>query len=538
MSVSAFLNWMIIVTFTIRSCRLMIKPLVFTFLIACLLPFNQLLMAQDNKPVRMEIPVKDDSDIYKVVPCGQNGLSIIYLSSDTDEQQNMLWVAALLDTDLKENWRKSFPLPKGFVLEEALYTNNRLICFLHSPRGVNEDNFRIIDIRLENGELTETTRTVPEKSGVAYFSAGEQFAVAGINIRNEESVILAYNFNNSQISVISPGVSENVVIESISIDKPTGVISAVIRTLGSARKRAYYLVKSHSNGQIISNLQLSKFDDNRMINTAFAYRVDGNTDLIIGSYGRSSRARTIEGIESVGVASTGFFSVVIRNNTEENANFYEFTDFGNFFRYLRRPSDLNIRRGNNRNERGRDYSMDHDILAHEVFRWKDQYVFIAEAYYPEYRSVTTMVYDYYGRPYPSTYSVFEGFRYLTTFIAGFDQTGNLLWNNDLELRNILSQKLKRRVLAWEDTEGLVLAYVNDGKITSKLIDQDKTIESPVSSDIESLSPRDRIFDDANSSIEQWYNNYFVVYGYQNIRNSYVSSRSNKNVFYINKMAYY
>ncbi len=516
----------------------MMRSLVFIFLFVFLSPDVRLLMAQDNRPVRMEIPVKDDSDIYKVVPCGQNGLLIIYLSADTDERQNMLWVAALLDTDLKEIWRKSFPLPKGFVLEEALYTNNRLIGFFHSPRGASEDNFRIIDIRLTSGELSETSQTVPEKSGVAYFSAGEQFAVAGINIRNDESVILAYQFSNSLISVISPGIPGNLAIESISIDKPSGVISAIIRTLGSARKRAYFLVKSYANGQIISNLQLSKFDDNRLINTAFAYRVDGNTDLIIGSYGRSSRARTIEGVESVGVASTGFFSVLIRNNAEENANFYEFTDFENFFRYLRRPSDLNLRRGSSRIERGRDYSMDHDILAHEVFRWKDQFVFMAEAYYPEYRTVTTMVYDYYGRPYPSTYSVFEGFRYLTTFIAGFDQAGNLLWNNDLELRNILSQKLKRRVLAWEDNEGLVLAYVNDGKITSKLIDRNKTIESPFNSDIETLSPRDRIFDDTNSSIEQWYNNYFVVYGYQNIRNSYVSSRSNKNVFYINKMAYY
>lgn len=275
-----------------------------------------------------------------------------------------------------------------------------------------------------------------------------------------------------------------------------------------------------------------------MINTAFVYRADAETDLIIGSYGRTSKTRTIQGVESIGVASTGFFSIVIKNNQEEKTNLFEFTDFENFFRYLRRPSDLRLRRTAGRLERGRDFSMDHDILAHPIFPWKDQYIFIAEAYYPEYRTVTTMVYDYYGRPYPSTYAIFEGFRYLTTFIAGFDKSGNLLWNNDLEFQDLLTQRLKRRVLAWEEQDGLVLAYANEGNLSTKLIDQNKTVESIAHTAIETLNPRDRVSNDENSIIEHWYNNYFIVYGYQQVKNNYVTSRNNKYVFYINKMAYF
>lgn len=512
----------------------------FLFILFVLLYSNLIhnLSAQDNKPVRMEIPVKDDTEIYKVVPCESNGLMIIYLSADNDEEGNMVWIAALLDKELKETYRMSVPLPKGFSLQDALYSNDHLILFFHSPKGASEDNFRIVDIEVPSGIYHVSAYTVPERSGMAYFSIGNEFALTGINTRGEESVILAYHFDRKQFTVINPSVPGNVVIVSINIDKSSGIISTVIRTPGSAKKRDYFLVKSDVNGNVLTNLQLSKFDDNRMINTAFSYRVDKNTDMIIGSYGKANRIRSIEGIESIGVASTGFFSIVINNNQELNSNFYEFTDFENFFRYLRRPVDLNSRRSLNRLERGKDYSSDHDLMAHEIFEWNGQFVFMAEAYYPEYRTVTTMVYDYYGRPYPSSYSVFEGYRYLTTFIAGFDLSGNLLWNNDLELRNILSQNLKRRVIAWQDPEGLVLAYATDGKVVSKLINGSSTLENVTQSEVEPLNPRDRIFDDTNSSIEYWYNNYFVVYGYQNIRNSYVSSRDNKNVFYINKIAYY
>lgn len=494
--------------------------------------------SQSDKPLRIEIPVKDDTGIYKVVPCDENGLMIIYLSPDNDDEGNMLWVAALLDKELKESWRMSVPLPRGFILQESLYSNNHLILFYHSPKGSSENNFRVVDILVPEGKYSIIAYSVPERSGISYFSIGNAFALAGLNTRNDESIILTYTFDKKQISVINPGVPGKVVIVSMNIDKSSGIISSVIRTSGSSRKQNYFLVKSDVNGNIITNLQLSRFDDNNMINTAFSYRVDAHTDLVIGSYGKTNRTRNIEGVETIGVASTGFFSIVLKNNQESNANFYEFTDFENFYRYLRRPSDLNSRRSSQRLERGRDFSSDHDLLAHEVFEWNGQFVFLAEAYYPEYRTVTTMVYDYYGRPYPSTYSIFEGFRYVTTFVAGFDNAGNLLWNNDLELRNILSQNLKRRVIAWPDPEGLVLAYANEGKIVSKIINGGSTIDGVAKSDIEPLSPRDRVFNDENSIIEPWYNNYFVVYGYQNIRNSYVSSRSNKNVFYINKMAYY
>ncbi len=496
------------------------------------------LMAQANKPVRIEIPVKEDADIYKVVPCGENGVTITYLSADTDDNNNLLWVTAMLDADLKEVWRRTFALPRGFSHEETLYSNNHLISFFHYPRGSGEGNFRVLDINVSDGSMVEITYTIPEKAGMAYFSIGGQFAVAGINIKNDESIMLVYQFGSRQVSQISPGVAGTAVIESISIDQPSGIISAIIRTPGSAKKRAYYLVKSYSSGQVISTLQLNKFDDNRMINTAFVYRADAETDLIIGSYGRTSKTRTIQGVESIGVASTGFFSIVIKNNQEEKTNLFEFTDFENFFRYLRRPSDLRLRRTAGRLERGRDFSMDHDILSHPIFPWKDQYIFIAEAYYPEYRTVTTMVYDYYGRPYPSTYAIFEGFRYLTTFIAGFDKSGNLLWNNDLEFQDLLTQRLKRRVLAWEEQDGLVLAYANEGNLSTKLIDQNKTVESIAHTAIETLNPRDRVSNDENSIIEHWYNNYFIVYGYQQVKNNYVTSRNNKYVFYINKMAYF
>jgi hypothetical protein len=496
------------------------------------------LLAQVSRPVRLEIPVKDDSEIYKVVTCEENGIAVIYLSSDTDESGRMIWINAFLDRNLKEIWRKPFALPRGFSLAEALYCNSHLVGFWHAVKGNAADNLRVVDLNVKDSTIREAGFTVPEKSELSQFGICNHFALAGLNTKNDQSLLIRYDLISGAISSVKQDIEGSVVIESMNIDTASEVVSTILRTTGSSRQRAYYLVKSDGKGQKVSELKLGKFDDKNLINTAFAYTIDKGSDLIIGSYGNSSRTKVIDGYESVGVASTGFFSILVQNNTVVNTTFYEFSDFQNFYRYLRKPSDLSARRGSSKSEKGnREITIDHDLLAHDVFKWKNNYVFIAEAYYPEYRTVTTMVYDYYGRPYPSTYSVFEGFRYLTTFIAGFDSTGAIKWNNDLELRNMLTQNLRHKVLAWEDPDGLVLSYSYDGKIASKILPDGSASGNISYAEIAPLSSHDKIYKDSNSNMVYWYGNFFLAYGYQNIRNSYQNDRNNKNVFYLNKIAF-
>ncbi len=501
--------------------------------------FCNSVIAQSDRPVRMEIPVKDDTEIYKVVPCADHGVMIIYLSADADDQGQMLWITAFLDKGLMELWRKSVALPRGFTLAEALYDNGHMVGFWFSPKGSETDNFRVVDISVADSTVRLTSATIPEKSEVSHFGICNSYALAGLNTRDEKAVFVHYDLGTGVLTKTGQLAEGNMVIESMNINRESGIASMVLRTIGSAKKRAYFLVRSDRHGNKVSELMLSKFDDKNMVNTAFAYKVDEATDLVIGSYGKTNKTRIIDGRESIGVASTGFFSILVKNNIEIHTTFYEFSELPNFYRYLRKPSDLSVRKGTNRAERGgKDYSIDHDLLTHEVFKWNNSFVFVAEAYYPEYRTVTTMVYDYYGRPYPSTYSVFEGFRYLTTFVAGFDSTGVMKWNNDLELRNMISQELRQKVLAWEDTEGLVLSYTDEARIASKILTDGGVGSTNISfTDIAPLSSRDKINNDSNSNMTAWYNNYFLVYGYQNIRNNYQSDRSNKNVFYLNKIAF-
>ncbi|MCK5839439.1 MAG: hypothetical protein KAG99_06295, partial [Bacteroidales bacterium] len=162
---------------------------------------------------------------------------------------------------------------------------------------------------------------------------------------------------------------------------------------------------------------------------------------------------------------------------------------------------------------------------------------IAEAYYPEYHTITRMMYDWYGRPTPSYYNVFDGYRYTSVFIAGFDKNGNLLWDNGLELWDILTLKLEKRVNVVFDKEETVIAYSNNGEVTYKVISGNEDVTGADNIPIESYYSRDKLISESSSNMVYWYKNYFLTYGYQKIKNNSLTDQNRRYVFYFNKIAF-
>ncbi len=507
------------------------------FLIFLLLVLPGFTFSQAKKPVRMELPVKDDTEVYKVVTLKDNGCALLYLSSENGKNGQMLWITSFYDNKLKQTSSYSFEMPRGFLLEEALYDNNHMVAFFYTKKASVDSNFYLVDFNINDSSITTVNYPVPERAGISHFDLNNSYAIAGINTHDDRSMILKYDLSARKIALLSPGISEKAVLESVSINNITGGFSVILRTNQSLKKRNYYLVKFNKAGSAYFTHMFTKFSD-WMINTAYLHEIDSKSDIILGSYGESSRVRTVEGLEMTGVASTGFFSMTIDESGEETVNTYDFTQFDRFYRYLRRPADVSPRRTILRKERQvSDVTTDHNLLTHRLFKQNDNFIFMAEAYYPEFRTVTTMVYDYYGRPYPSTYAVFEGYRYLTTFIAGFDEKGQLRWNNDLELSDALTYNLNEKVTAFpSDTSNLMLCYVDKDRVAYKIIDKGQNLSNLTYAKIEPLHQHDKVQKESNSYILPWYKDYFLIHGYQTLRNSYSSEKA-KNIFFMSKMAF-
>jgi hypothetical protein len=91
-------------------------------------------------------------------------------------------------------------------------------------------------------------------------------------------------------------------------------------------------------------------------------------------------------------------------------------------------------------------------------------------------------------------------------------------------------------LVFYENEFVTVAYINNGRVYSKVFDGSLDIDSDESI-IATNDGKDRVDRDENNFIKQWYNEYFLIYGYQKILNRSLSKQNERTIFYLNKIAY-
>jgi hypothetical protein len=183
-------------------------------------------------------------------------------------------------------------------------------------------------------------------------------------------------------------------------------------------------------------------------------------------------------------------------------------------------------------------SIDFNLLLHDIIKKDSLYYFISEGFYEEYHTVTNTYYDYYGHPSPVSYSVFDGYKYFNAFVACYDENGNKLWDNGMEIFNILTLDLVNRVVVYFDGDEMVLAFNRQGKIGAKIIKGNDVIEGLDYFPIETSYNNDKIMEDTKSNMVHWYGNYFLTYGFQTIRNNTFNTKNKRTVFYFNKIGFH
>jgi len=179
----------------------------------------------------------------------------------------------------------------------------------------------------------------------------------------------------------------------------------------------------------------------------------------------------------------------------------------------------------------------YNMLVHEIIPRDSAFILIGEIYYPEYTTIEYTDFDYYGRPVIVRREIFEGYRYTNAVVTGLSYDGELLWDHSFEIRNIKSFNLRERVKVMFDGEDVVLMYSSNGSIASKIIRGSEVIEGIQYSRMESAYENDKLLQDIDSDIVQWYDNYFVSYGYQGIKNNIQLKRKERKVFYITKVKF-
>ncbi|HSG68417.1 MAG TPA: hypothetical protein VK994_06910, partial [Bacteroidales bacterium] len=452
-------------------------------------------------------------------------------------EDTRIWHFAFYNKDLQQQWLADTALIDGAKFHgHARNDKYTFLFFLDKDRIRSSHNMQILVIDYPLNVFRVLDVMVPEKAQPLKFEIIKNRAVIGFNNSTFEPRISIIDLENGNVSTAKPELEGLNIFQEIKYNSKEDKIYVVVDNYIGKKQNALLVLKMTADGQVIQKMTIDPAIEGKVLNEARIAFIHGDTLLVLGTYhGDPSRLKTTT--EDTGPESAGYFAARFISDRQDAINYYNFLEFEEMYRSLSSKTIADLRRkAEKQKSRGEEYSLDYTLLLHDIIEMNDNYVLLSEAFYPEYRTVTNMYYDYYGRPIPQTYTVFDGYKYISGIAAAFTSGGELLWDNGIEMPDIITFNLGKYLGNFVSGEELALFYGNENKVFYQMTGGENIGGASQSITLENSYKGDKVMEDLGSRMIHWYDNYFLCYGYQKIRNNRLSE-SKRTIFYFNKLAF-
>ncbi len=490
-----------------------------------------------DQPLRIEIPAKTDQETYRVIPCGSDGVMVFFRSLEMVDAVKSKWYFTWYDNNLQQVWVKSVALlsDQEFRFQDS-NKDTLSILFVHAGKSKAAlVDFQVLQVLLKKGTFILNTGKIQENQQFVSFSVFRNLAWIGINSPQGMGQFLFLDIANGKSRSFPLGQGTDISIRWAQPDTVRSGINAIVTRQVSKKLSEHYLVRYDTAGTIRNESLLSTNSQGREFTHFRCIALSEGSFLVLGGYGQGTGASRKKEEELV---STGFFSCRVSGGAQTQINFYNFLEFKNVNSLMGEKDVMALRKKSLKKGRSLgEYSVDFPLMFQDILRNGNQYVLVAEVYTPQYRTESFTDFDFYGRPYTNSYSVFDGFRFQNAIVSGFDGDGKILWDNVLETRNLISFEPTPKALFHAMGDDIVLSFVNDGKIGYKIIQESKVLEKLDYVQLDLLHSEDKLVTESRSRMVYWYDNYFLCYGYQEIKNIALDGNNKRLVFYINKVRF-
>lgn len=552
-----------------------IFPMKKLFVIAFLLFTASNVWAQKSEPLRLEIPAPSGSDPFNYVAAGKYGICIFFPTVNGSGKDSISWSFTMTDDQLKEKWHRMVPLHKDVTYLKSISTKEAIYLLFHDTKQNKEGNIFVFMIIPRLQVITEHRGSIPDKAEVVDFEISDNVAYIGFNSRKSQPGIIGFSLVTGEKSNYDITTEKDALLLDISVDTALQYIFATYKIQYSSTRNHLFVNQYNLPGTLVKTFDFTEQVEKKNFNSAqFIPRGEGN-GVVAGTYGFNvtstrrqydyydnyynsyyynyyspyfSRQPDYDANEDKTPVSDGYFTATVTNGVADKIKYYNFSGFSNAFKYITDPNALRAKaRPLKKKEKTsetestntdilNDKTLNLRLITHELAENDGQIIISSEAYSPEYHTNTQMSYDFYGRAFPTSYQVFDGFRYSHAFVAGFDSSGNMLWNNGMEMRDIITKYLNRKLNCLFENDETVLYYNANNKVAFKTIKGSTIVENTSYTTLVPKRTNDQPYDEYLGTIEHWYDDYFIATGYQTIRNNYLESNK-RNVFYISKMAF-
>jgi hypothetical protein len=488
--------------------------------IAATLPGNAQQVLQTN---RYELFSPRDEGNFEVLPAHESGI-FLYRRVGTHTQDHLQLIK--LDTAFNEQWKGFLPIDNRFVLVGKRVEANKLYLLLRY-HDFTRNNFQLFSIDVATGDFTmrDIKNFIPFTP--TEFQVTQKGAVMG-GYYNQVPVVVYYGFESGRARVL-PGLLN----ESGDLTQVKAYADGTFDVLISARnykgQNTIFIKSYDENGDLLRNFALDPTDNSHLI-FARSMKTANNLEIVAGVFGGRNS-----------LYSRGLFLAGIDIEGNQQLRYYNYGDLENFFNYMKAKREARVKeRIERRKVKGKKTRFNYRFLVHEIVPFKNQYILLGEAFYPKYKSMDHSLspFFYSAGGLPSNMMrdgrIFDGYHYTHAVVMGFDQSGNLLWDNSFEINDVKTFTLEQFVKLEVQGDRIALLYLYDNELRTKIIQDDQVLEGKSIEGIKTSFDRDVVRNDQMSmnKLEYWYKGYFYAYGVQEIANA---ERGKRRVFFINKI---
>lgn len=489
--------------------------------------FSIICNSQISYEKRLEIELHDDYFGEETFEFGKMGF---IMSSRGDEKVNNQseWKYDLYSTELELQKTEKVLLNKKYGLDETFKTDESLHTLYKDRKG----NYAIVSVDVANFKITQVEGKVPKKSWIKDMAILGDYAYFNA-LMKKEPVLLSVNWKTGVQKYIPVYLdrtsSRKISLLGFQVLEESNEVFVYIKVRIGRRETDMHIIRLNNKGEKKDVFNLTKNIDKNIVDVT-ASEIGNGKYIFTGTYSSKFTA-----------ASEGLYFCRAQDSKIDFIQFYNFLDLENFLTYLPERTQEKIERKKQRKEnRGKEMKINYHIAGHEIIQLDDGYIFLGEAYYPTYRTETYTTYVN-GVATTTTRTVFDGYQYTHAVLARFDKSGNLLWDQTFEMWPSYKPYYIRRWISMPEVnkDDIKLMFINRNKVVSKSFDFDGRILSDRESDeIETGFEGDKSKNAYNTSVEHWYDNYFLAWGTQKIKNKKDEDvKRKRKVYFVSKVRF-
>jgi len=477
--------------------------------------------SQVERLERIEIDYKDEFYVKGLYNFGENGVVLSAVEDIKRSRRDPKRMYVFYDKDLLELESIEVEVPFRHKLMATHEGESRLSTFYYDSR---KGEYTIVTIDAKDTRRKDYTGVIGKKlvinrllvmgnTAVVYGMTKKLRVVYVIDLETGEfrQVPLKKRKKSNKLFVIDmlclPGENE------VAITVQEYARKIMLST------NIYFISR---DGDVSEPMELDA--GNWDIDDATPTRIDEDQVIVAGTY---SKMRA-EG-------ATGMFISSYTNGEQDYFNTYNFTDYENFFKYLSNRRQQKVEKKIARKKaRGKEVSLNVRMAIHNIEISGDMYYLLGEVYYPTYRTETRTTYIN-GRPTTTTYTVFDGYQYTHAVLSTFGLDGEKMDDHIFEMWLSYKPYSVKRFIELNVTDDLVkMAFVDGDILKTKVLDQgDLVDDEDISLISENLNDQIRY---SGGSVEHFYDNSFISYGSQTIKNKKDRDvKRKRNVFYMQKL---